>query len=668
VTGEDEFVEVFREEATARLDAIDELLIGLDAGEADGDAVDALFREFHTIKGAAGLVGLDDVHLLSHAAEDLLATIRDSGMPAGSIAQALFRTAGELRAAVAGDADGPGGLVDELERLRSAVAAGAPMPFAASETATATATRTAPAPQPAEPPARAPDSDQAIRVPARKLDRLLDLVGETTLQRRRLVHAMQLGAVDTDGELADHIALGDRLFEELQDSAVELRTVPVRSITGPFPRAVHEIAMAEGKRVELELIGADTELDRVILERIADPLVHLLRNAVHHGIEPPAEREAAGKPSEGLIELRAEQRGALVEVTVADDGRGVPESVIAQADQGLTLADVLARAGFSTAGEVTAVSGRGVGLDAVKRQAESLGGRLEVRSSPGTGTEVSLLVPLTLALIDVLLVQRGELVLALPLAGVVEVATADSRHELAGRRSLELRGEVLPMADMADVLGIDAPALADDAAALVTAVAAGRAALLCDHILGEEEVVVRTFGPELGALREYLGATVLGDGRVGLIVDPGTIVDIPMARLAREPAAEPEPTTAQEQKVLVVEDSLTVRALQRSILEGAGYDVEVAADGAEALDFIRRDGAIALIVSDIDMPRMDGIAMVEAIRADPERAALPVVLVTARTGEDDRRRAMRAGADLYLEKAHFDQEALLGAVERLMGR
>jgi two-component system chemotaxis sensor kinase CheA len=223
------------------------------------------------------------------------------------------------------------------------------------------------------------------------------------------------------------------------------------------------------------------------------------------------------------------------------------------------------------------------------------------------------------------------------------------------------------MVDLADVLGIDAPALPDIPSALVTAVAAGQAALLCDDILGEEEVVVRTLGPVLGELRTYMGATVLGDGRVALIVDPGAIVDIPFARAEREAAAREPGAEGAAQRVLVVEDSLTVRALQRSILEGAGYEVEVAADGVEALDCLRRH-AIALVVSDIDMPRMDGIALVEAIRADSDNAALPVVLVTARAGEDDRRRAMRAGADVYLEKAHFDQEALLGAVERLIGR
>jgi two-component system, chemotaxis family, sensor kinase CheA len=672
VTGEDEFLDIFREEAAERLDTIDGLLVGLEASDGDPDAVDALFREFHTIKGAAGVVGFDDLHRLAHAAEDLLATARRTGAPLSAVGDALFRAAGELRAALAGEAPRETGVVDELGRLSTAVAAGAPMPFAhTSAAATATANPAPPAPRsvaPAAPVPPAPAPEHAIRVPAGKLDQLLDLVGETVLQRRRLVREFEHDRAPVTHELADQIALADRLFGELQESAVNMRTVPVRSVTGPFPRAVREIALDEGKQAELDLIGGDTELDRVILERIVDPLVHLLRNAVHHGIEPPAEREAAGKPPLGLIELRAEQRGALVEITVADDGRGVPEHVLAESGQGVTLADILARAGFSTAGAVTDVAGRGVGLDAVKRQVESLGGRLEAHSRPGVGTEISLLVPLTLALLEVLLAERGDQVIALPLASVLEVAHAGSSHELGGRRSLELRGEVLPMADLADLLGIDAPALAEEPPALVTAVAAGQAALLCDAVIGKEEAMVRPFGPSLAGLRTYMGATVLGDGRVALIADPGAIVDIPLARATRETSARPSAEEKPGHTVLVVEDSLTVRALQRSILASAGYDVEVAADGVEALDCIRRHRGIALVVADIDMPRMDGIALVEAIRADAGHAALPVVLVTARTGEDDRRRAMRAGADVYLEKAHFDQDALLGAVERLIGR
>jgi two-component system chemotaxis sensor kinase CheA len=661
MTDEDEFIAVFREEAAERLDAIDELLLGLEAGRAEPGALDSLFREFHTIKGAAGLVELDDVHALAHAVEDLLDAVRRSGGPFPAIADTLFRAAGQLREQLRGTAGATSPLVDELARLRVAVEEGRP----------------ALEPQPereasADPGAPLPSAEpgRGIRVPAAKLDHMLDVVGETVLHRRRLDHALSHSSVPVSHELADELARGDRLLDTLQSAAVTMRTVPLRSITGPFPRAVRDLAAGEEKQAELEIAGADTELDRVILERLVDPLVHLLRNAIHHGLESPSERAAAGKQPHGRIELRAKQRGALVEVTVADDGRGVPERLLAEAEQGVALADLLARAGFSTAAAVTDVAGRGVGLDAVKRQVESLGGRLEVHSRPGVGTEVMLLLPLTLALLDVLLVERGTQALALPLASVFEAVRADAPLELAGKRSVELRGEPVTLADVADVLGAEAPPLPASPPALVTAAAAGgRVALLCDRILGEEEVVVRALGPLLTGIRGYLGAAVLGDGRVALILDPTALDQNPVAHPRDEPAVTGAAETSDRSPtILVVEDSLTVRALQRSILEAAGYRVEVAADGIEAWERVRGDRTIGLVVSDVDMPRMDGFALVQTIRADPEHAALPVVLVTSRAGEDDRRRGLRAGADAYLEKARFDQRGLLEAVERLLER
>jgi two-component system chemotaxis sensor kinase CheA len=253
-----------------------------------------------------------------------------------------------------------------------------------------------------------------------------------------------------------------------------------------------------------------------------------------------------------------------------------------------------------------------------------------------------------------------------PLVSVLEVLRADAPLELAGRGSVELRGTPVPLADVADVVGAAAPPLGPRPPALVVAAAAGRVALMCDGVLGDEEVLVKPLGPLLAGVRGYLGAAVLGDGRVALILDPAALARVPAARAAASEPAAAEPP-AQARSVLVVEDSLTVRALQRSILEAAGYRVELATDGAEAWDRIRRDDSIDLVVTDVDMPRMDGFALVEAIRADPERAALPVVIVTARATEADRRRGLHAGADAYLEKSRFDQRALLEAVERLLG-
>ena len=263
---------------------------------------------------------------------------------------------------------------------------------------------------------------RTLRVPAEKIDHLLDVVGEVMQQRRRLTHSLTEGA-PLSQDIADVLGAGDRMLEELKDTAVGLRTLPLAVITGPFPRAVRDFARAEGKSVEFVVTGPDTELDRVILESLAEPLGHLLRNAVNHGIESPADRERAGKPPRGRIEVRAVPRGSLVEIVVADDGRGVSPEVIEEARREGSLTDVLTRAGYSTAEHVTDLAGRGVGLDAVKIYTQSLGGSIEVRSEPGRGMEVILLLPLALALLEVLLFERGGAVYGVPLAAVEEVVT-----------------------------------------------------------------------------------------------------------------------------------------------------------------------------------------------------------------------------------------------------
>ena len=362
-----------------------------------------------------------------------------------------------------------------------------------------------------------------MRVPAEKIDHLLDLVGEVMQDRRRLAHA--LGAAEgLPTDAADELSAGERMLDELKDSAVGMRTLPVSMITGPLPRAIRDLARTIGREVEFTVVGAETELDRVILESLSEPLTHLLRNSVIHGIEPPGEREQAGKPACGRIELRAVPRGGLVEITVSDDGRGVSPEIVEEARQEGSLADVLSRAGFSTAGEVTDLAGRGVGLDAVKTHVHSLGGRFDVTSEPGHGMAVSLLLPVALALLKVLLIQRGGAVYGLPIAGVEEVVTVDATTTLQGRVSLDLRGRSLPVVDLAAVIGADAPPLPPKPPALVLTAEGRWLAAACDALLGEEEVVVKPLGPLLAGVSGYLGAAILGDGGIALLVEPGALI------------------------------------------------------------------------------------------------------------------------------------------------
>jgi two-component system chemotaxis sensor kinase CheA len=648
-----EFMELFRDEANQRLDNMVDTLLAVEAGRAEPDAVDDLFRDAHTIKGGAGMLELEDVRVLAHAVEDVLQGVRDSGSFPQELIDPLLRAADALRSHVAGGAAGSPDLLDELAASRAGVL-GAPPPAPAV---------------PVEPsPVVPPPERRAIRVPPQKIDRLLDLVGETVLHRRRLEHVLGEERIAADELVSDELDLGERLFDELKDAAIKMRTLPFSTITGPFPRAVRDIAGAEGKDVELVVTGGDTELDRVILESLSEPLVHLLRNSVGHGVETASERKRVGKPERAIVELRAEQRGGSVEIVVADDGRGVSPEVLDEAKIVGSLADVLARAGYSTAEAVTDLSGRGVGFDAVKRHVESFGGTVEARSEPGKGTEIILVLPLALALIEVLLVERGNHVFGIPLASVEEAIAVEDALTLEGRGALELRGRSVPLSDLADLIGATSPSLPLHAPAIVVTSGGRRVAAACDRLIGQDEVVVKPLGSLLPSARGYLGAAILGDGRVALLLDPVALSRPVLSRRPRQPATGLPETETPAPKVLVVEDSYTVRELQRSILEAAGYRVETARDGKEGLELVEGDDDIELVITDLEMPEMDGLDLTRAIRARGRRSSLPIVIVTSRGDDADRARGIEAGADAYMIKRAFDQQTLLDTVERLIGR
>jgi two-component system chemotaxis sensor kinase CheA len=400
----------------------------------------------------------------------------------------------------------------------------------------------------------------------------------------------------------------------------------------------------------------------MILDGISEIIGHLLRNAVAHGIELPEERERAGKPAIGQIELRAGQRGSLVAIEVIDDGRGVAPELLDRALGGGALADVLSEPGFSTAEEVSDVSGRGVGLDAVKAHVESLRGALEVESQPGRGTTVTMLLPLTLALLRVLVLERGGQKFGLGLPNVEEVVTVTETMSLGGREALEIRGRSVPLADLADLVGAEAAELGDRPGAVIVASAGARLGVICDRIVSEQEVVVKSLGPLLANVPGYVGAAIMGDGSVALILDPASLVRRRSAGRAHAQVGQ----ASQTSKVLVVDDQFTVRELQRSILEAAGYRVETARDGREALTRVSGSSDVDLVVTDVDMPEMTGIELLRAIRADPRSFSLPVVVVTGRGGADDRRLGVEAGADAYIVKEEFDQRALLETVSGLL--
>ncbi len=657
-----ELLEAFHEEVGRRLDEMEAALLAIESGNQGPGTVDLLFRNVHTIKGTAGMFGLEDVTAVAHTVEDILAIVRDRGTFPPNLLDPLLHATGVVRARVNG-ADVP---VDALLGELTAALASLAGAGSAEEAIPVVVSPRIPVEPVGEPAPTGPSpipEQRSVRVAPAKIDHLLDVIGEAIQDGRRLAHALGAEADLPEG-LVDALGASARTLDELKDTAITMRTLPLAAIAGPLPRAVRDMARATGKEVEFRVSGADTELDRVILESLAEPLTHLLRNAVAHGIEPPGDRAQAGKPVRGRVELRAMSRGALVEIIVADDGRGVSQDVADRAQREGSLTDVLAQAGYSTAEEVTELAGRGVGLDAVKNYALSLGGAFEIRSQPGQGMEVILLLPLALALLDVLLFERGGAVFGVPLAAVEEVVGVSQTATIQGHLSLNVRGRPLPVVDVAVLLGAEAPPLSSRPHALVIAVPGRRVGVVCDALLGEEEVVVKPLGPLLAGVGGYLGAAILGDGRVALLAEPSALARGRPDHVVRPAANRP----AEVPRILVVEDSFTVRELQRSILETAGYQVVTARDGAEALRVFGRDPLIKLVITDLEMPELDGLELTRAIRADPARSSLPVVIVTSHGSEEDQRKGIAAGADAYMAKRNFDQQALLATVERLVGR
>jgi len=638
-----EILELAGAETGDCLDRIEATLLEAEGGHADAEAIDSMFRDAHSIKGTASMVGWKEVASIASTMEDTLGECRETGEFPAKLAAPLLKATDAARKALADESGSGAGPTNEQSAGADVVAPAAPSAPTASR--------------------------RGIRVGAEKVDRMLDAVGETVLHHRRLEHVLGERIVAAGDDIAEEeLGLGERLLDELQDSVIEMRTLPLSSITGSFPRAVRDVATAEGKEVELVITGAETQLDRVILEGISDAITHLLRNAVAHGIESPKEREAAGKPAIGRVELRAGQREGMVAIEVADDGGGVSQELLERGEEVGSLADVLAAPGFSTAAEVTELAGRGVGLDAVKEHVESLAGSLEIRSEPGRGTETILLLPLTLALLRVLLCERGGQPFGVPLPSVREVVLATDVTSLSGRPSIERHGESISLADLAAMLGTSAPPLPSAPTAMIIASSARSVAVACDRVLGDQEVVVKTLGPLLAGVNGYLGAAILGDGRVALILDPNHLLKTQVAAsLAVEAPAGQADEERSAPTVLVVDDQFTVRELQRSILETSGYRVETARNGREALERLAAVPEIDIVLTDVEMPEMDGFALLAAIRQHADRSSLPVVVISALEGEEDRRRGIEQGADAYIVKQEFDQQTLLDTILRLVG-
>jgi two-component system chemotaxis sensor kinase CheA len=485
----------------------------------------------------------------------------------------------------------------------------------------------------------------------------------------------------------DHTRLA-AVSDRLQLQVRRTRMLPLAGEIGPLRLQLREMARSAAKAVDLQIDDGDAEADRQVLEQLREICTHLLRNAVDHGLEAPEQREAVGKSPVGVIRISAEVIGDRLSLTVADDGRGLDIAAIRRraSEAGLIsvadldrvdeheLTDLIFLAGFSTRSSVSTLSGRGVGLDVVRTKVERMGGHVSVSSTAGQGTSFRLSVPLSLASSHGLLLRAGSALYVLPLDTIQRIVPVQAGHThlLEGRPVLQLNGRALPLVLLSELLGDSSAVRTSNGSShfgLILGVGERQIACLVDSVVEELELVVHRLPAPLQRVRFVAGATILADGRVVPILDA---VDIVRAASGanRAPTLINAPSAPKRTPtVLVADDSITTRTLEKNILEAAGYHVVLATDGQEAIERLRSmgdNGGCDLLLSDIDMPRLNGFDLTSQIRSDPQFRHLPIVLVTSLDSQADRERGVAAGADAYIVKRSFDQQNLLETITRLL--
>jgi two-component system chemotaxis sensor kinase CheA len=464
----------------------------------------------------------------------------------------------------------------------------------------------------------------------------------------------------------------------MEEDVRSMRMVPFSEACNGFERMVRDVAKLGKKEVNLEIRGTEVELDRTVLESIKDPLRHLVRNAVDHGIESPATRIGHGKPVAATVIVSAELRGPLVEIAVADDGRGINhEAIRAKAEaRGMPtptdprqLVSLIFEPGFSTAEKVTNISGRGVGLDVVKATIESLHGSIGIDSELGAGTRLSLTLPLTLTTIRVLLLRTAGQLFATLATSVDQLLTIerDEIRLVGGRPMISLDGELVPIASLAETLDLTADGLDNrkDIRTVVITADNHRVAFAVDEFLAEQQVVVKSLGSRLHAVRNVSGASILSGGEIVLILNSSELVRSIHGTAWNEWNTLSVDNEIPQRRILLVDDTPTTRVLQKSILESAGYEVLMAVDGVDAWSTLLAE-EIDLVITDVEMPRKDGFALTQDIRVSERYRHLPVVLVTGRGSDNDKQRGADAGANAYIVKSSFDHNVLLATIESLI--
>ncbi|HWX48483.1 MAG TPA: hybrid sensor histidine kinase/response regulator [Roseomonas sp.] len=743
-------LDLFRLEAETHAQALTAGLLALERDPTAARHLEACMRAAHSLKGAARLVDLTPAVDLAHAMEDIFVAAQDGRLVLRHGRIDLLLRGVDLLAAIARATADPGGsgeaaqaevaaLLMALNQATSSPDVPATPPAPAEAVAVAVPQAEPAAPKPPPPPRPSlPESSEAaeriLRITADSLSRLLGLSGEALVEARRLrpftdrlmrlrrLHDETARAFDTLRDMLPPEGAGEevqlalagarqrlmdcqeylgqrlaeldafdrravRLAHRLYDEALASRMRPFEDGVRRYARKVRDLGRELGKQVRLEILGGGTPVDRDILEHLDTPLGHLLRNAIDHGIELPAAREAAGKPAEGVIRLEARHHAGMLQIIVTDDGQGIDLERLRAAilRRGLAGAETVAQLseaelleflflpGFTMKTAVTEISGRGVGLDAVQAAAKRVRGIVRAASEAGQGARFQFELPLTLSVVRTLLVEIGGEPYALPLASI-ERALKLSRSSielLEGQQHFSFGGRQIGLVGAQQLLGGTGSSMAgEEASVVIIGDQRNSYGLAVDRFLAQRELVVQPLDARLGKVTGISAAALMEDGSPVLILDVDDLLRgveklTATGQLGQVAATEPG-SSKRRRRILVIDDSLTIRELERKLLSQHGYEVEVAVDGMDGWN-AARTGHFDLIVTDIDMPRMDGIELVTLVRKDPHLREVPVMIVSYKDREEDRRRGLEAGADYYLTKGSFHDQALVQAVVDLIG-
>jgi two-component system, chemotaxis family, sensor histidine kinase and response regulator WspE len=718
-------LDLFRMEAETQGEVLTAGLLALERAPTAADRLEECMRAAHSLKGAARIVGLHAAVSVAHAMEDCFVAAQQGRIVLRHQQIDRLLRGVDLLARVGTAPEVSGEVNRFLADLKEAIEAPTDALTVAAETALPPAD-TATASDTVERVLRvtAENLNRLLGLTGESLveSRWLKPFADSLLRLKRLQHEASAAlsaaresligrplSASTDESLAasqkslldcEHL-LSQRLLQlemfdgrstdlanRLYDEALACSMRPFADAVPRFPRMIRDLGRELGRPARLEILGEATQVDRDVLEKLDAPLGHLLRNAMDHGIECTERRLAAGKPSEGVIRLEARHTAGTLQILISDDGAGIDvgalrESIVrrklATADFARTLSEpelleFLFLPGFTLKDTVTEISGRGVGLDAVLNIVKQLRGTVRVTSQPGHGTRFVLQLPLTLSVVRTLLAEVGGEPYAFPLAYISRTLSLprEQIEMLEGRQLFEFEGRPVGLVDASQVLGgTSSPASAALASIIVIGESANSYGLVVDRFLGERELVVRPLDIRLGKVKDIAAAALMEDGSPVMIIDVEDLRQsveklISTGRLNKLPQGVDATPGRARKRVLVVDDSLTVRELERKLLDSHGYEIEVAVNGMEGWNAVRT-GNFDLVITDIDMPRMDGIELVSLIRKDPSLKSLPVMIVSYKDREEDRRRGLEAGADYYLTKGSFHDDTLVRAVVDLIG-